>query len=158
MNTIQVSDRTKKLIQEYKKILNLPDDWEQNLSISEYLNIRKFAIDELKDKVIESKPNILGLNNKQYVNTNKGEEKQKIVINETSQDDNSKKEKVIEKEILPKDEIKEESNPLPNNNTSTIIPIENNLEEQPFINETNNQPANLSKEERELLLFSQLKE
>ena len=51
MNTNDVSNRTKEILNEYADVLGLPPSWNQSLSISDFLTIRNAAIDEISKNI-----------------------------------------------------------------------------------------------------------
>ena len=54
MNTNAINQRTKEILNEYRNFVGLPNGWESSLSLSEFLQARDFAIQEMKAKVFSN--------------------------------------------------------------------------------------------------------
>lgn len=54
MNTNAINQRTKEILNEYRNFVGLPNGWESSLSLSEFLQARDFAIQEMKAKIFSN--------------------------------------------------------------------------------------------------------
>lgn len=140
MNANQINEKTKNILQDYASFIGLPSGWETTLSLNDFLMVRKFAFEELSNKVFDNGKEIfIPTNINKTIETNvvssvlpKTSNVQQVLVSNTRNDNEQNNNIIVQQE---------------ENTNTTNLPFDDEEE-----------TIELSKEERELALFTLLKD